>query len=722
MVFLLSFPVHGLVDFYGYQTATVRNDTIIDGQRVARDVTRYNQRLMGYSELETTEISVVPRGMYLDITEDSWISSDVNQLNIAGMTGDYLYKGTLPIPQNATVTGLQTWRGERMYRARLKESKYLYDAQFADSSSLQQSLDSKIALLQQHTETTFEITLARVGLGETIHVRIRYLLKPGATQTGQYSIPVLFDTRYGKKPQFISLTVYADAADQKYKLTSSTGTYPLEDTVTMLVPYEPAVGLQHAIPRTSSLNLTAFTAGSYSGNYLAINTKVTDSTVIRLSKPISTVFIWRWNGPAPMITTENQIKTLSPFAWQIIGQAKQLRSAMEALHRLGNACALIHSIEGSDSYAFKSRSINSLADSSAISYLKSINETALFENYRKAPDATPDWAVQENGNTTVIQHARDEFLGILSEAQTMLRNDPKKDFRHIVLVTIGGTEDSYHKDLHDQVTLDGDSISIDPDNSIWRGVDIAATLPPRNSLYQWSEYRFPAFSPVTIQLTIRNAAQPFSFPLNKNTWQQAMTFTARTLADWDTVLTWTGFDATGKPTKTIDEHPCVFSCFADSALAKLWAGDNNHIAEKEEVFPGGTFGILTKATYLQATSANIADETDRTVPFLSDEEILAPRSATIRKQTSPKAPAMIACIINGDLHLKTPGQPSGLRIFDLQGKVLLDISIERYRTSDGGFTVPLSRLLKKKSLHTLVIQLYSNNCRQTIRLINGRIQ
>ncbi len=68
--------------------------------------------LLGTTELENSEITVTPKGSYLDIIEDGWLSSDVTKLNLYGLTGDYLMKGSFLFPE-ATIVGLETWRASQ---------------------------------------------------------------------------------------------------------------------------------------------------------------------------------------------------------------------------------------------------------------------------------------------------------------------------------------------------------------------------------------------------------------------------------------------------------------------------------------------------------------------------------------------------------------------------------------------------------------------------------
>jgi protein required for attachment to host cells len=710
-VMAMALPASALVDFYGYRGAIPKNDSI----------TRYTQTLLGYSELETSEISVTPRGTYLDITEDAWISSDVNKLNITGLTEDFLFKGTIPVPKEATVTGLQTWRGAEMYRAVLKKSVYVADASFDDSVTLQQSLDSRIALLQQHSETTFEITLARVPLGDKVHVRIRYLLRPAEGECGSYAIPVLFYTAYGSNPRYQQFTIGADDHYQSYTMSTGSGEILLNDTQTVMVPFMPVLQLKRLSTITSTMTLTEFTSGLYRGNYMMVNTGVTDSIVKRLSKPIATVFIWRWNDPQPMTTFSNQIKTLSGYAQTVIKQARVLRETINALNRLGNSCALLHSVEGKEQYAFASRAVNTATDTSATAYLASMNEMELYEQYKNEPPPPPDWKVTENATTTEIEQSRTAFISTLTKARDLLDNYNGAEFNHIVVITTPSPYGDFRKDLSESVAEILDSITIDVNGAVWEGVEMSS-INANGALYRWNDFRFPVFNPATIQLTVTNAQQPYSFPLKVTDWNNALTFTARTDAAWDTVLQWEGFDAEGVSTRTITEQPTAFRFHADSGLAKLWAGDGDHIAESEAVYPGGTFGILTKSTFLQATTADMAEDVSSTVPFLNDDEIYAPREVAVKNSHSTQSSRLSLRMTSGILYISNPGSFTMLSVFDLQGRLIATIDLQRYRQSGGNCVLPLLRLLKRNGLRMFVIRLSGKGTSRMFNIINGSVQ
>lgn len=703
-------PTHALVDFYGYSTYRSEEDSL----------DRYHLEELGCSELEISEITVIPRGAYLDVAEDAWISSDVARFNIEGLTEDYLFKGTIPVPREAAITGVQTWRGERMYRAMLRQARYSSDVHFEDSVSLQQSLDSRVALLQQHSETVFEITLARVALGERTHVRIRYLLKPSAAQAGQFTIPVLFHTIYGRHPQYIRFTIEADDNRQMFTLSGSDGSmYLLDDTGTTMVPYAQALALKHEIAASSYMNITEFTAGNYSGNYCMVNADVSGSVISALTRPVSTVFIWRWNGTPNMISVSNQVKTLSNEALTIVEQAERMKSAVIELHNKGNRCALIHSVEGANTRPFATEEMDSGACADVISYLEGVNGASLYEKYRNASSTgEPGWVVSEDDKTN-IQRARDDFLAAISSAQELLRGG--QGYKHIVLVTAGGVSKLNPEDLHESVSLSEEGITIAYQSAIWRGVNMEATLNV-DCLSIWNGFYFPPFTPVTIGLTLNNNEQPFIFPLKKESWDIPVTFTGRTAAAWDTVLTWTGFDSDGKPFRSVTENPALYRHRLDSSLAKLWAADGDHMTDREENFPGGTFGILTKSTYLQATVDNVAEDVSETVPFLSDEEIYAYKSLPARNRARSESNCAHPRLINGNLHIPASGGYTELRVFDLQGRLLLRLDLRVLGNCAQERIVSLEKLLGRRRLHLLVLRLSGSKGHETFHLMNGRVR
>lgn len=697
------------MDFYGYRKDLSLRDS----------VTRFSQVLLGTSELETTEISVLPKGTYLDITEDAWISSDVTKLNLSGLTSDYLFKGSLPVPTEATVTGLETWKGDTLYKAGLYESKYIYDKTVPDSLQLQESLNSRIALLQKHTDYSYELTMTRITLGERKHIRIRYLLRTNSNGPGNYQIPVLLHSQYGSNPRNIKFKVYADNNKNSFTLNTDKTCVLLTDTSTNLIPYRQTVQLVHSNQNISALNISEFTNDPYRGNYISVNTVVQDTLIKQLSKHISTVFIWRWNDSTSMIEFQNQMKTLSGYALSIIDQASRMKETILELKKLGNHIGLVHTIEGKTPLIFSSAALNDKEDSLVIRYLDSFNKESMYNRYApltSSPD--PSWIPHET-STSIIEKSRNELLQTLGKASSLLQNDTVNKYHHIIILSAGSAPDNNLINMNADISEFIKKYSLTASGVQWRGVDIGASIPLSNTLYNWKNFLFPSFSPIIIQLRISNTQQPFSFPLTENDWKKPLSITGSTSAQWDSVLVFTGIDSEGRQTGTVNIKPMVFKFFADSGLAKIWANDNEHIADNEEIYPGGTFGILTKATYFQATVKSIMeDDHTKTCPYLNDDEIFAPKSAIQKKAVSIKK--SVISLTNGILNITTPRNFTTLKIIDLSGRVLLSMDIKKFRTGISGFKIPMSLFMTKFASRKITLVL-SGDGTEIITLLCGGV-
>jgi hypothetical protein len=475
-------------------------------------------------------------------------------------------------------------------------------------------------------------------------------------------------------------------------LISGTSRFILSDTSTNLIPYQTSIALQQENLNASTMNITEFTSGPYTGHYMLINSGVNDSIITKLSKPISTVFIWRWNKSEDMVVFSNQMKSLSGYAQSIIKQAQDLKNIIIELRKLGNHAGLIHCLEDQSEPMYMSKTLNDHNDSLIFDYLNSFTESNLYDKYvNRSSGSVPTW-VPSGGSNSLLEQSRNDFLSTIKNAKTLLMNGTGSQYQHIILISAGFPKNNITKNYYREVTDVLNSVTVASENASWYGVDLQNTF-SQKGLYQWRGYLFPTFSPVLIQLRINNALQPLSYPLSQNTWGQPFSLSARETALWDSAFVWTGFDGAGVPTVSIEEKPMVYIIHADSGIAKLWADDENHIAEKEDVYPGGTFGILTKATFFQATVDNISDIDQSSIPFLNDDEIHTPRTKTIKKANADIKSTLK--IVKGVLNIETEKDFSILKITDLTGKVILSIDLNRYKTGIHTYSIPLSAILQK---------------------------
>ncbi len=711
-------PVGADINFFSYQKTLV--PAYEDTARVYYD-TQFNMVQLGTSRLDRSEISVVPRGSYLDIVEDAWISGNLTDLSEPNLISSFLFQGLVTLPPRATVVGLETWKGDTMFRAKLHQTQYSYTGSFPDSLSLERILDSRIASMRQVTETTYEVLFSRVSIGESKHVRVRYLLPNEGNGNSPFSIPVLFNPAFTAPPSFIRLTVFANSTDESFYLATQASPIQLHDSSSLMIPYESSIALTYAPKALSALYLTTFTAGTWQGNYVLLNTALTDSTLQKLSKPIQTVFIWRWNAPQQIVTFNGQIKGLSAYAYSIINQAKSMSQTITMLQKRGYRCGLVHSIEGSKGLAYQTLSINDASSSSIISYLGTFTENALYSAYLNQGSPVPSWVPASGSSTSVINLAQHDFLSQLRSA-TGLLGDTSVAYRHVVLVTVGDATTSYAENYRSTTDSILVHTTIDATNAQWRGVDIGASLPSiwDQSLAQWGSYYFPAFSPLTVQLRIQTSDQPYSFPLTSASAGN-FSITARTTAVWDTLFTWIGFDQNGKVTSTLTTKPVIFREPLDSGAAKIWAHDPDHLAQVEETYPGGTFGVVTKSTFLQATVQDISSDTSSSVPFLADFEILAPRSLSARQVKPASVNAFKASFRDGILTLTNAGDLRRLDVFDLSGKLLASVDLRACRVASGTYRVALRSLIRMAAHRVFLVRISGPSFLRTLKLTPGGI-
>jgi len=714
---MIAAPAGAQINFYSYQkTITSATDT---GGNVSYD-TQYVLFQLGTSPLEESEISVVPHGAYLDVVEDAWISGNLTDLSEPNLISSFLFQGLITLPSRTTVTGLETWKGDTMYRAKLHQTQYSYSGSAADSASLESILNTHIASLRQVDETTYEMIFSRISIGERKHVRVRYLLPNEGNGNTPFMVPVLFNPSYTAPPKFVNLTVLANTTDNAFYLSTLTSPIQLHDSSSYMIPYQPTIALTRFQPTPSTLHITTFPAGAWAGNYMILNTALTDTIIQNLSTPIQTVFVWRWNAPQQIVTFNGQIKGLSQYAYAVIAQAQAMAQAVTALQKLGFQCGLVHSIEGVSGLAYKSTKIDDSSSTKILAYLATFTQQALYSAYVNQGSPTPNW-VPVTGGTTAITQGQQDFLSQLKTA-TGLFGDTSIGFHHVVLMSTGDASTAYFTNLK----VNADSIlthaTIDFTGAQWRGVDLVSSLPSvtDQSLVQWNGSYFPAFFPLTVQLRIQNADMPYSFPIASLSASD-FTITGRTAGAWDTVFTWIGFDQKGKVTATLATKPYLFREPTDSGVAKIWAHDVNHVAEVEETYPGGTFGIVTKSTFLQATIADTSSLNSNTVPFLADFEILAPRSTQVKTAKHSAASGMTIVYRDGILSLTNAGDLRRLELFDLSGRLLARIDLAAFKIGAGSYRIALRSFAKLSGHRVFIVKISGPSFQRIFKLTPGGI-
>lgn len=704
--------VSGGLSFYGYQR-------VLHGVP-PDDTLTYRQTYIGSVQLEVSRVRVTPCGAYLDIVEDAWLSGNQQYTNIPDLLDRYLIKGSFTLSEKAAITGIVTWKNGVAYRAELFPSEYVYDKTYPDSASLIARMNSQMALLQQTSEGAYSLTLSNVDVGERRHVRIRYLLPNEGGGQAAYVVPILCDPGNNRRPERLTVSIMVHAPSQAYTLQAPAGAVQVEDSNAVVIDYRSSFTIARTRQTQSTVHKTTFDDGPWVGTYMQLNTTVPDSVLTLLSKPLEAAILWRWNAPFDFVQHVNGRKALTPYAQEIVRQADKIEQVIEELAATGHRVGLVHSIEGDPLVVHAVSTAGESGHQDLLSYVSTFNQQYLFDTYKDEPEPRPDWAPLLTSGFS-INDARTEFSQALGALANLYTGDSTA-MRHVVVLSVGsavtGSWDLAAKDV-DSV-LDGATVY--SSGAQWHGVGIAAVMPTSHigGGLHIGGYPFPVFRPTTVHLRVDNVAMPYAFPLSALS-TTSFAISIMTTQGWDTKLHWYGYDPDGNLIGTTETQPEVYETAVDSGLAKVWAADGSHVAEREVDNPGGVYGFVTKAMFLRAGTEHSTSDTAQGLPFLTADEIHMPVAVhTPRVQLNATRPAVHSCV-RGVLRLQT-SQGFGLqriRIFSLDGRLLLDLDAGRYRTGVRTYHVPLAKLLSLIGARALLVSLTGQNTTYSFSLVSG---
>jgi hypothetical protein len=303
-----------------------------------------------------------------------------------------------------------------------------------------------------------------------------------------------------------------------------------------------------------------------------------------------------------------------------------------------------------------------------------------------------------------IERVRKDFLSCIVSARRLMNES--NSYHHLILVSTGNVASLFSKDLHDTLAGILDSTTIDMISMKWQGVNTSASVPAgmSNKLVPYLGFKFPMFFPSTVQLSVDNGNRPFLFPLDGEN-PGVFAVSIRTQTPWDTIFNWTGFASNGEKTASFSMKPNLFLNSMDSGLVKLWAKDENHLTDKEEIYPAGTFGIVTKAAFLQATVTNINQNIAKSVPFLNDDEIHALRTQIASCRKLPSKQDVKIDIQQGVLSISSSFAAVKLEIFDLQGRLIASINPTQWAIGKNSYLIPLKKFLNLKGLKMMLVKI-----------------
>jgi hypothetical protein len=270
-----------------------------------------------------------------------------------------------------------------------------------------------------------------------------------------------------------------------------------------------------------------------------------------------------------------------------------------------------------------------------------------------------------------------------------------------------------------------DSATVYTANAQWHGVDINSVMPTDWSNQQQTieGVRFPVFRPTTVHLQVDNYTMPYAFPLSGHA-TTTFAIGIMTIDDWNTSLRWYGYDDNGVLIRQTQTTPEVYDTPLDSGLAKVWAADNSHVAEREIDNPGGVYGFVTKAMFLRAGTEHASTDSAVGVAFLNESEIHLPVTVHTPRAELTAARQVHHSYTRGILTLAASPAfgLARIRVFSLSGRLLLEIDPEQFRIGAGRYVLPLRYLLPRLCGQAVVVSLQGRVATSSFKLLTGGVQ
>ncbi len=703
---LMPRPVVAALNYQTYVIQQNDNYVFRDSQYVDSISYSYVLTPLGSVSLEAPALTITSKGSYLDIVEEGTLSGNIdNRPN--NSTLDFLFQGSLPIPPNAAVRGLEVYHDDTLFVSTLKPMTYSLNNVFTDSAALATSLNGRVAFLQQLSDQGFEATFAKVALGQPITVRIRYELPLPGSPSAPISIPLIFQPS-GEAPKTVNITFFEDdSTAAPFQWMGSSGPVTLHDKDIQTVPYSPSFTFQRVQPphTLATLQTSDFSSGDWSGHYLLLNAGLNDSIMTLLSHPMETVFLWRWNNPANFVTTDGTgLKTLSAQGLLAVSEAQYMRQLAVELGARGHRFGLLHVIDGRDSVFFPPAGENDSGFTRLLAYLNGSSSQNLFSAYQNAKTGKPGWAPVTWTDSNSISQSQADFLSALNKIQKSYEN--QSDLHHIIMLGTGDvTSTAYDLTQATVVQTILDSTTIVNYNAEWPGVDLGNALAivnaaplqlyssvaaPPSGLYYLS---FPIFQPSSVEYLsfTQNRVHAVVMPFADDAQTQAVMKATTPFGD---SLELQGIDALGRNTRLLTLMPHFTDVAQDSGLARLWAADPNRIFENSESSLGMRYGILSKEAYLSA------GEGTGILTGPDGNPIIAVKAASSFTRSPAFQISMDYVVINVPLQSNMV-----LQVFDLRGRLLFVLPLDAYRFQNG-FRIPLS-LFRNLGMNHVTLRLLS---------------
>jgi hypothetical protein len=379
----------------------------------------------GTSTIRAEHFSITVMPSYLDVTLD-W-EFDCNGSEPDSFKNALEIVGNLNLAQDAAVTGMLLWNGEKILKAKLKPlqlAREQYEEVVDRDAPAPPRPRDPVIFEYGWGEDNYDLSIFPVTWQGTRKLRMRYVI-PAVNVNGAADIP--FPTPFNAQVATYEITsgpgvasialinASGQATSVKTPLTFEPGS-ALNSSVSMIRPIVKDAA-NSSVFYTASLNLPEL-----SGSLTHIIGR-TGADIVKMAQlKEDFVFIWRWN----------HAEFMTLYKKQIVQQAMLLRSFMEKLTDANKRAGLVVSIAGGEEKVFHIGAAGSASRKKIATFLDSLCDLEYIDSrdfYN--PNYTPTQI------DSIITLSVEEFRSSLRLAESLFDNNTKQLFKRIILLTAG---------------------------------------------------------------------------------------------------------------------------------------------------------------------------------------------------------------------------------------------------------------------------------------------
>lgn len=627
--------------------------------------------------------------------------------------------GTFQVPLGTAITGCMLWNGDTLLMGMLRgkaEANKIYDSLVPPHTT---SWPIDPLLVEQLSETVYNLKLFPIATEGTRRFRIRYLV-PRPAGTNEIDVhPLMASSVTGTVPASFRLRLRGQV--EGVRLVQSSGVWPVDagSSETILLGGAARAKLRWLGATGDRAMRASIASGATAGDYVLYSGTLPDTILSKVGLRSETVVLWKWVNPRGFLYDcygtggTSRDRCVSSDGWNMINQGSRIREISNQMVRGGNKVGMVAD-EGLDDTS----RVFPLGDSASKSFrqmtawLQGLGEAYLEERVPVgvaggSPNAARDLA-----------RSRDRFRIDLREAAVLYSAD-SGIVRHLLVVTAGpqATQGAL-EDADASILPAGISVSTSyligayqswdyasqtyrwnaAPEARWPGIDLAGLASQRSNKANlevrdgaWLPRLRESF-PVRLSITGSNGKVGRNSIARRGADGRFRASLEAHGLDLSRGVRWAVYDEQGNELRTWDAQP-EWATSGDSIVPRLWAKSEapmSLVFEDRDLGP--LFGVVDPYHSLLATPSDWvgverqAKLLHEGVPFLTAKEIFPrqgygqestpggdddPATASVRSKASRSVLGLSWIAGTRTLRISLEGlQAQGIEIRDLRGRIV----------------------------------------------------